>query len=108
VQNLYDLPDDVQPVAVRAVGLREQNVKLYEELEKLGGGAEIGPARIEHVLVFLVDAGVITELQRWEEAALWEEALREQLKMAIEQLGLIRAKEKEEQEAIRRRRLLLP
>lgn len=106
---IADLPEEVQPTAVKAAGLREQNVKLFEKLESLGGGADIAPARIEHVLIFLADIGVITEQQRWDEAVLWETALREQLKYAVEQVEQIRAAAIEEQQRQSRvRKLIVP
>lgn len=106
---ITDLPEDVQPLAMKAAGLREQNSKLFERLEGLGGGAEIATARIEHVLVYLVDIGVITEMQRWKEAVRWESTLREQLQHAVEQVEQIRAAAIEEQKRQARvRKLIIP
>lgn len=106
---IADLPEDLQPLAMKAAGLREQNSKLFEKLEGLGGGAEIATARIEHALVFLADIGVITERQRWEEAVRWETVLREQLQYAVEQVEQIRAASIEEQKRQARvRKLIVP
>jgi hypothetical protein len=107
VANLEDLPADIQPKVVRANGLREQNALFGQELESMGAGFEVASARVEHALVFLVDIGVITESQRWDEAIAWEMALRGQLQYMIEQVKKIRSDAEEARAAEERRRMLL-
>ena len=105
---VHDLPDDIQPIAIRAVGLREQNVGLFKQLEDLGGGAEIAIPRVEHLIMYLVEVGVISERQRWDEAVAWEEHLRDQLKIAVGQLTVLRAEQKAEHERQQRLAKLRP
>lgn len=93
---IEDLPEDIQKLAIQAAGLREQNVGLFRQLAELGGDVELGVPRLEHFINKLVELGVITEKDRWEEAVSWEADLRGQLKDGIEDLKRFRIAEAEE------------
>lgn len=101
------LPEEVQGLARRVSGLRQQNVNLVQQLTDLGAGIEPGIARIEHLVVFLVEAGILTQQQRWEEAESWELNFRAQLKEAIENIKQFRADMEAEAEKQRRVQTLL-
>lgn len=64
----------------RAAGrLRETNAGLMREIESLGGSLDVSVARIEHFIDGLVQIGVLTDEQRWDEQEKWERSLRGQL-----------------------------
>ena len=59
--------------------LRSVNSGLVYEIESLGGAVDLTMARVETFIDFLVDAGILTERQRWMEQHKWETTLRPQL-----------------------------
>lgn len=59
--------------------LRNVNHGLAREIEELGGGVDLTMARMEHLVEWLADLGIISEDQRLDEAEAWERHLRPQL-----------------------------
>lgn len=79
-------PDDLEKVKRKVGMLRETNSNIVAEIESLGGEVEITVARVEHMFEFLVQLGIITELQRWQEQYTWERDLKSQLVPVVQRL----------------------
>jgi hypothetical protein len=58
---------------------RTTNAGLVREIEMLGGDVDLATARVEFLMHWLEEAGVVTPLQRRQEQLAWEQGLRPQL-----------------------------
>jgi hypothetical protein len=58
---------------------RTTNASLANEVEAMGGAVDLATARVEFLTSWLVEQGVITNLQRLEEQLKWEQGLKPQL-----------------------------
>jgi hypothetical protein len=82
--------DELQK-AQDAVGrIRELNAATMNEIEQMGGGAEVSIARIEHFIRWICIHLDIPEEKRWEEQLEWEKALKPQLIGIRDQLKALR------------------
>lgn len=77
---LDSLPEETRRKAVYAQQMREKNSNTATAIEQMGAGVEISSARIDHLIQSLVDLGIVTEEQRWEEEAEWQKHLNVQLR----------------------------
>ncbi len=89
----------------KAMALRELNSDLIQEIEAMGGQVDITIARIEHFINSLVESGVITNEQRWEEQKAWELRLKHQLVPIRNQMkeALLAAQQKQRQEKLQKK-----
>lgn len=67
-------------------GIIDVNVQMIEAVSQAGIRVNYEVPRIEHMLDFLVDAGVITYEQRLDEEEKWQLKLRGELQPAYEHL----------------------
>jgi hypothetical protein len=102
---LTDLPEEIQPIAERAVLLRVQNAGMVNQIEQLGAHIEPMTARLEHFMDFLLTAGILTEIQLWQERLTWEEEFRLQLQ---ETLQVVRNMAADRAEKARTPKLIVP
>lgn len=100
-----ELPEDVQPIAIKAQKLREQNSARIGRLESMGFGVEVNNARLEHFMDKLVDAGVLSDEQLWAICLDWEEGLETQI---IGMENSIRERAMENAKQLRRQKLAGP
>lgn len=77
---------DLEKLEARITGLREQNLKSLVLLNKNGRNVDLSTARVEVFKAWLVELGVITEMQLLEEQEKWELHLRESLKPIVERV----------------------
>lgn len=77
-----ELDPEERDIALKAQELREVNSKMAGALEQVGVTFEVGPARLEHFMAKMVDAGLLTDGQMWAIHLDWEEGLNTQLKKA--------------------------
>jgi hypothetical protein len=75
----------------RITGLRDVNLALVNELEAGGQVVDIGMARVEKLMHFLVELGLITDYQRLKEQEGWELHLRAQLQPIVHRLREMQA-----------------
>jgi hypothetical protein len=68
----------------RVVGLKEQNVRMTHEINQAGAAIDVGQARVEKFIDFLVNNGALTNLQRLMEQEQWELHLRGQLQNVVQ------------------------
>jgi len=73
------MTDDIEKKRRKIKQLRTTNSSLAHEIETLGGGVDLGTARVEHLIIYLVDQGVLSEDQAVDEQLHWETGLRPQL-----------------------------
>ena len=71
--------DDVEKIKRHALMLRDTNSRCVAEMEQLGTGVDFSIARMEMFMDFLVESGLITELQRWTEQERWERNMKAQI-----------------------------
>jgi hypothetical protein len=107
MQNIdYDsLSEDEQKVYNEVAIIRERNSGMVAEIEQLGGNVDIATARMEHLLMSLVELGVITTGQLVHIQKDWELSLKPQLRGMRDRMRAIRA---EAQKEARTNKLILP
>jgi phage shock protein A len=59
--------------------LRTTNAGLTNEIESLGGQVDVATARVEFLMNWLEEQGVISKMQRLEEQMQWEKGFKPQL-----------------------------
>ena len=59
--------------------LRRVNMQMLSNMKQAGAEIDLGNARVEMLMEWLVEAGLITQLQLLEEQVRWETHLRSQL-----------------------------
>jgi|SRR6478609_5511195 len=74
----------------RISGLREQNMKMLNEIRQAGADVELTFPRVEVMMNFLMKEGIITMDQRLKEQEAWELHLRPNLKSMAEQISAAR------------------
>lgn len=75
-----EMSEEERAIATEASDLRIKNLRIAGALEQLGADVETGSARLEHLLLSLVELGVITPLQMWNINLDWEKNLNQQLR----------------------------
>ena len=73
-------------VEKKMIGLKQQNVRMIQQLNSAGVQMDLVQPRIEFMMKFLEDAGVITYDQRITEQLHWEQSLRSQLQPVLQQV----------------------
>lgn len=58
---------------------RTTNASLANEIEAMGGVVDVSTARVEFLMHWLTEQGVVTNLQRLEEQMKWEQGFKPQL-----------------------------
>lgn len=71
-------------------GLKVQNLKMLEELASLGAHFDLSFPRIESLLEWMVEQGVLSIDERLDEQERWERKLRVNLQANLEQIREIR------------------
>lgn len=100
-----EMPDDIREIALEATDLRQKNKQIAGALEQLGAAIETGGARLEHLLLSLVELGIIDMKKMWEINLDWEETLNKQLREAHTRVAQQRIAE---QRAAGKKKLILP
>lgn len=68
-------------------GLKQQNMNMLLEMAQAGARPnDLGIPRVEAMMEYLIEAGIITMDQRLEEQEKWEKRLRSELQPAVTQI----------------------
>lgn len=94
--DLATLDEETLALANSTMQLREANAAKIGQLERRGAGVDLGTARCEHLMVCLVDTGIVTEKQKWEFELAWQLELKRQVKGMIETINGIEQAQREE------------
>lgn len=81
-----DLTEDQRKSLKRAVGLRAENARMADEMEKMGAGFETLGARMDFTLNKMLEWDILTVDQHIDLTLSWEEHLREQFQAALPQV----------------------
>lgn len=91
VPRFEDMPPEERALASEATELRQKNAQIAGAMESYGAEIETGSARLEHLLLSLVELKVITMLQMWQINLDWEKNLNSQLRTSLSRLEDARA-----------------
>lgn len=89
---------DLEKLERKVQGIRVVNSALMNEIEQLGGGADISIARTEHFIKWVCDKLEIDVMDRWDEQLQWEKALKPQLISMRDQIKEVRRQQEAEME----------
>jgi hypothetical protein len=84
---------ELRQIEAAVLGLRNQNSRMYQRLTALGADVNLGPARVQHFLEFLVHIGLVNEKDALTEMKNWELVFRSELQKMLEQATEMRRRQ---------------